>query len=169
MKEGFERLKSKNWFKHSRELLDYALDKLADSEFKLWVGLRGAAFDFEGPNIGQVRVTVALINRRLNWSQGKSSKTLSGLLQKNFVRQIKRGLYYVSQTLSEVQNNEHLLVQIDEHKVHSNEVNIQLGEPESFKSQSYKDKESKSLIPPEELPPEELERIWKEISEEDQQ
>lgn len=169
MKEGFERLKSKNWFKHNRELLDYALDKLNDAEFKLWVGLQGAAFDFEGPNLGQVRVTVALINRRLNWSQGKSSKTLSGLLQKTFVRQFKRGLYYVSQTLLEVQNNEHLTVRIYEHKVHSGEVNVQSDEQVSFEPQSYKSKESHSLTPSKELSPEELERIWKEICEEGQQ
>ena len=98
MMEGFDRLKSQSWVRINRDLIDHAIDKLNDAEFKLWIALRGSAYDFEGSNIGQVSTTVASIINRFNWAQGKSSQTLSCLIRKRFIKRLKRGLYYVSRT-----------------------------------------------------------------------
>lgn len=146
MAEVLERLKSKNWFQFEREFLGYALDHLNDAEFKHWVTLRGLANDFDKPNKGELRVTEALIRSLLKCSQGKTSGAFSGLIQKKFVKRIRRGFYYIFPTLAEVQNNEHIPVQVSEHSVQSNELNVHLSEQNSFKSQSYKVKGSfKSL------------------------
>jgi len=167
MREGFDRLKTKYWVRIDREIINYAIDELCDAEFKLWIALRGSAYDFEGSNIGQVSTTVASIRNRFNWAQGKSSQTLSCLIRKRFIKRLKRGLYYVSRTYAEVHNNELSPIQISEYKVHSNELKVQDNEQNSFKSQSYKDKESFASSPPENLSDDELERIWKEICNED--
>ena len=154
MAEGFERLKSKNWFKMEREFLGSALSTLNDAEFKLWVALRGISNDFDGSNRGQVKVTVAVIKSRLDWAQGKSSQTLNSLIQKNFIIRIKKGLYVAKEHL-DVQPNEHHFIQTDEHSVQLNEQN-------SFKTLSYKAKESNSSNS-QEISEQELEKICKEI------
>lgn len=166
MTEGFDRLKLQNWVRINRDLIGYAIDELNDAEFKLWVSLKGIAHDFQGKSIGHVRVTLALIEKRFGWSQGKSSETLSGLIEKGFVKRFKRGYYYISQTLEEVQNTEHSDVHTYEHNVHSSEVYVRHNEQSSLAPQSFKDKKS-YISKSKELPPEELERIWEEICKED--
>src|SRR3989344_4109345 len=167
MAEGFDRLKSQNWVRINRDFIGYAIDELNDAEFKLWVSLKGIAYDFQGKSIGQAGITLALIEKRFGWSQGKSSETLSGLIKKRFVKRIKRGHYYISQTFEEVQNPEHSDVRTDEHNVHSSEVYVRHNEQSSLTPQSFKDKESFTSSRSEKLTPDDQEKIWDEICKED--
>ena len=166
MMEGFDRLKSQSWVRINRDLIDHAIDKLNDAEFKLWILLKGIAHDFQGKSIGQAEITLALIKKRTGWSQGKSSETLSGLIKKCFVKRIKRGHYHIPQTLEEVQNPKHSGVHSHEHNVQLSEVHVHPNEQSSLTPQSYKDKES-YISQSKELPPEELERICDELFKED--
>ena len=167
--DGFDRLKSKNWFKLHRDLVSYAIETLKDAEFKLLIALKGSANDFDGDNVGKVQITIDSIIEHFGWSRGKSSQTLSGLRQKGFVKRIKKGNYYISQNLVEVQNNEHLVVQQNGHEVHSGEFRVQTSEHSKLNRQSYKDNKSSNSSLSQELSHDEIERIWEEICKENQE
>lgn len=143
MAKGFERLsKAKGFFTLHRDLVDCAIDCLNDPEFKLWVVLATSSNDFRTPTKGMIEVTISQIRERLIWSQGKSSDTFRRLREKSFAKRIKRGLYYIVQTLAEVQSselpprkevqNDEPQIQPSEHFTHSNELS-------RHEQQSYKD------------------------------
>lgn len=144
MLKGFERLKSnkESFFRLYRNFVDYAINQLTDSAFKLWISLLASAHDFEGDSKGQVEVTVSGIKERFGWSRGKASYTLSDLLKKKFAKRVKRGLYHLPQTLQEVQSIEHTESensQSIEQKVQSTEHLVQSDESPRRNPLSYKD------------------------------
>lgn len=164
MAEGFKRLGSgRGFFKFHRRFLAFAIDNLSDPEFKLWTSLRGAANDFEGSNLGEIKVTIFLIKKRLNWSQGKSSVQLKSLIKKGFIKRIKNGSYYISQNPQEVQIPEQSHVRESELNVRQTEQIVQNPERSSHKSQSYKDNKSSIYSTENDFSSEELDNIWDDI------